>query len=57
MAAAINAIGDRIGCHRADSCNYLCLMEGAFDGEVLDDLCQFMLVVPEAQIGCEVYGV
>ena len=57
MAIAIDAVADRIECHRADSCDFLCaIAEGRFDDEVRSELCAIAAVAPEAQIGCAISG-
>ena len=57
MAMAIDAVADRIECHRADSCDFLCnLTVGPFDDEVRSELCAVVEVAPEAQIECAIFG-
>ena len=55
-AATIASFAGRIGCDRADSCDYLCrVTDGGFDDEVRAELCM-IAAASDAQIECALFG-
>ncbi|HJK90329.1 MAG TPA: hypothetical protein RMH85_08525 [Polyangiaceae bacterium LLY-WYZ-15_(1-7)] len=57
VAAAIEAVAERVRCDRADSCDFLCgVVDGGFDDEVRAELCAIARVAPAATIECAIYG-